>query len=396
MNRRKFVTYGTGGLFGLAVGGFRRPSLSGEPVHAAGASPREIRLRIEQTILPMVDGRPVYAWAFRGDDGGPRVPGPVLRVTQGESLRFIIDNKLDEPHRFAIAGVAETADIAPGAEAVLDIPAPAPGTYAYLDPLNAPANRVLGLHGVLIVLPAAPAPGHNLTPYANPTAPMQRLFDDLSKADSTFATPTATGRIAGGPWNPARHGKDLVWVFTQIDPRWNDKAQQGIPVSGQALRADFVPRYFTLNGKSGYYSATDPDTAPHGAVGEPVLIRCFMAGIGCQAPHIHGNHIFELTRRTLADAAVVPLDCVRERDTWMMDEGRLTDVLLPYHVPPDIWPWPPQDLHIFERQLPLYYPMHCHNQPSNTAAGGMYPQGTITHWGITGIPGVTKIVHGGH
>jgi hypothetical protein len=252
---------------------------------------------------------------------------------------------------------------------------------------------VLGLHGVLIVLPAAAAAGHQLTPYAQPTDVIQLLFDDLPKADSPFATPTAGAPIAGGPWTPSVEGKDMVWVFNQIDPRWHRKAQQGQAFTGAAMRADFVPNYFTLNGKSGFYSAMDPETAPHGAVGEPVLIRCVMAGLGCQAPHIHGNHIFELSRR-LADEPLELSDCLHERDTWMMDELRVADVLLPYHLPPDIWPWPPKDLAIFERQLPFYYPMHCHNQPSNTAGGGSYPQGTITHWAITGFPGVTKIVHG--
>jgi hypothetical protein len=392
MNRRKFVSYGTGGIIGLAVGGFRRASAAS--AGAVQAAPeRSFALAIDQAVVPMVDGKPVYMWAFNAGDGGPRVPGPVLRATAGETLTFTITNKLDEVHRFAVAGVAETGDIPPGGAATLTIQAPPPGTYLYLDPLNAPANRVLGLHGVLIVLPSAPAPGNQLTPYANPTAPMQRLFNDLTRADSMFATPTPHGPIAGGPWDPGKHGKDMVWVFNQIDERWNQRIQKGQAVTGEAMRKDFVPRYFTLNGKSGFYSAMDPETAPHGAVGEPVLIRTVMAGIGCQAPHIHGNHIFELSRRVLHEP-IVPEDCLHERDTWMLDEGRIADVLLPYHLPPDIWPWPPKDLAIFERQLPFYYPMHCHNQPSNTAGGGSYPQGTITHWGITGFPGVTKIVHG--
>jgi hypothetical protein len=391
MNRRKFVTCGTGGLLGLAFGGFRRVSAASSD--AAPAGERGIALAIDQAIVPMVDGTPIYMWAFKGTDGTARVPGPVLRVTAGEVLTFTITNRLDEPHRFAISGVAETPDIPPGGVATLTIDAPAPGTYVYLDPLNAPAHRVLGLHGVLVVLPVAPAPGNMLTPYAHPTAPMQRLFNDLTKADSMFATPTANGRIAGGPWDPTTHGKDMVWVFNQIDQRWNQRIQKGEAVNGDAMKGDFVPRYFTLNGKSGFYSAMDPDTAPHGAIGEPVLIRTVMAGIGCQAPHIHGNHIFELSRRLMHEA-VVPEDCLHERDTWMLDAERIADVLLPYHLPPDIWPWPPKDLATFERQLPFYYPMHCHNQPSNTAGGGSYPQGTITHWGVTGFPGVTKIVHG--
>ena len=390
MNRRRFVMHGTGGLLGLAVGGVKRSAVSAQ---AVAAPARAFDLRMEKAVLPLVDGTPLFMWAFRTAAGSARVPGPVLRAVAGEALTFTITNKLDEPHRFAIAGVAATDDIPAGATTTLSLPAPAPGTYLYLDPSNAPASRLLGLHGVLVVLPAAAAPGHQLTPYAQPSAVVQRLFDDLPKADSMFATPTAAAPIAGHPWDPSIEGKDMVWVFNQIDPRWHRRAQQRQTFSGSDLRGDFAPSYFTLNGKSGFYSAMDPETAPHGAVGEPVLIRTVMAGIACQGPHIHGNHVFELSGRLATEPVSMP-DCLRERDTWMLDELRIADMLLPYHLPPDIHPWPPRDLATFERQLPLYYPMHCHNQPSNTAGGGSYPQGTITHWGITGFPGVTRNVHG--
>ena len=35
-------------------------------------------------------------------------------------------------------------------------------------------------------------------------------------------------------------------------------------------------------------------------------------------------------------------------------------------------------------QSPIEYPMHCHMEPSQTAAGGNYPGGLVTHWAITG------------
>jgi hypothetical protein len=33
---------------------------------------------------------------------------------------------------------------------------------------------------------------------------------------------------------------------------------------------------------------------------------------------------------------------------------------------------------------PLLYPMHCHIEMSQTASGGQYPQGMITHWELLG------------
>ena len=41
--------------------------------------------------------------------------------------------------------------------------------------------------------------------------------------------------------------------------------------------------------------------------------------------------------------------------------------------------WPPK-----EEPWPLLYPMHCHIEMSQTACGGQYPQGMVTHWELLG------------
>ena len=35
-------------------------------------------------------------------------------------------------------------------------------------------------------------------------------------------------------------------------------------------------------------------------------------------------------------------------------------------------------------QSPLVYPMHCHMEQSQTAAGGNYPQGSVAHFNFLG------------
>ena len=35
-------------------------------------------------------------------------------------------------------------------------------------------------------------------------------------------------------------------------------------------------------------------------------------------------------------------------------------------------------------QSPLAFPMHCHVEMSQSAAGGNYPRGLVAHWEITG------------
>jgi hypothetical protein len=37
-----------------------------------------------------------------------------------------------------------------------------------------------------------------------------------------------------------------------------------------------------------------------------------------------------------------------------------------------------------EEPWPLRYVMHCHCEMSQTAGGGNYPMGAVTHWEMTG------------
>jgi len=40
-------------------------------------------------------------------------------------------------------------------------------------------------------------------------------------------------------------------------------------------------------------------------------------------------------------------------------------------------------------QTPLSWPMHCHIEQAQSAAGGNYPQGQVTQWEIHGEFGLT-------
>jgi hypothetical protein len=76
-------------------------------------------------------------------------------------------------------------------------------------------------------------------------------------------------------------------------------------------------------------------------------------------------------------------------DTFPLRPLETKDVLLPYIRPPDAHPWPPSDPSVFtavtaDGTRGLVYPMHCHLEMSQTAAGGNYPQGLLTHWVIGG------------
>lgn len=385
MSRRTVLKYGALGLGVLALGTqlrWRWAEALQTPV-GAQASSAPYRLSITEALFEMVDGKLVYMWAFedldrvRNPGQLPRVPGPVLEATAGVPLTIEITNNLSREHSFAIPGLFASAPIPPGTTIQLTIPIPADkaGTYLYLDPLNDPANRVLGLHGALVVRPAT-----GNTPYSNPTTNLQRLFNDLG----------TTAQFPGEPWKRER---TRIWLFHQVDPAVHAMAQQGVDPKEIAAflktPGRFKPRYFTINGDSGAFAAHNHTIVPSGRIGQPHLIRILNAGLVTHSPHIHANHVYVLSVNNVLQGNVFLID------TWSMKPMDRVDWLLPYIRPPDIPGDPAKPLRDLLKtelamvlggvaQSPLRYAMHCHTEMSQTAAGGNYPQGLVTDFDITG------------
>lgn len=372
VSRRAFLGLGLTGLAGaMALGtqAGRIPALTGGRARAAG---RTVELRIDEADVEMIDLRRVPMWTF-GDDDGPRLPGPTLTAIEGDSIELSVRNQLDEPHAFAIAGTPITTGPIPrGERTELTFTAPAAGTYIYLDPLEAPVNRLMGLHGVIVVLP-----GGGPTPYTSPPATVRALFDDLGHAP----------HFPGEPWRVER---TRVWHLHTVDPRWHELARRGDAIDPARMAADYLPRYFLLNGQSGYFASHDPATYPSGRIGQPHLIRIVNTGMVANSLHIHGNHVYVVAE----DGA--PQENIPYVDSWSVPPLGRADWLLPYLRPPDICGPESSPLRTVLReelahrdryglrQSPVEYPMHCHVEPSQTAAGGNYPAGLVTHWEITG------------
>ncbi len=372
MERRQFIQYGLTGLAAILVNapaGIPKIFRESEALAAA----QTVDLTFSEAIIEMVDFTQVYFWAFQTPTLGPRVPGPIILANEGDPITVKLTNALDEPHAFSIPGVVDSGPILPGESKVITFTAPKAGTYLYLDPLNAPVNRVLGLQGAMIVSPVS-----GNTPYSSPTPNAQSLFNDLGNSP----------HFPGNPWNPARY---WIWLLNNIDPNFNTLALNNQFISPADLKQNFLPRYFTINGRSGFFSAKNPDTAPEGRVGEPALIRILNAGLAIHSLHIHGNHVYVLALNGLVQKNIFLVD------TFLVRPMQRMDWLLPFIKPPDIPPaanWPPtEELNLIlggVRQSPLGFPMHDHTEMSQTAAGGNYPLGMVTDWEITGditLPG---------
>lgn len=430
MERREFLKYGTASLAaGLTmdpVSALAQAACQTCVVGRAVSPVTSVELSIGDVRTRMVDGTFVNQIGFNlvrgfGPMGAfasmpPRVPGPVIRVKEGTPVQIKIRNDRKEWHGFEITNIPESkTQIAPGCTCTVNFTAPQAGTYIYHDAWgDTPLYRILGLHGVMVVEPAAGmTAARSRTPYS-----LDKIGDGPRRAISAvFDALGMTERFQGGTagkWVPAalnvEHSiQEKIWVCSAVDPKFNALVVPGQQITSNPtltsnVVGNFVPEYFTLNNRSGFDLHDDLEgqfpVIPKNYIGEPTLLRTVNVGLCHHANHIHGNHLFDLARvdfdptsptygRQTAQANVF------EVDTWALWPMQRRDMLLPYEIPPDIPyriplsnPTGGQFQRMVNRQaqepFPLRYVMHCHVEMSQTAAGGNYPQGLVSHWEIHG------------
>jgi hypothetical protein len=369
MRRRDFVAYGSAGALTAA---FVKQQFD-QQAEAQPGSEINFELHMEEIFEEMIDGEVFYAMAYR--EPVTRALRPPLRVVRGSTVKLKLVNKTRKPRRFAITGYAQSLFpvIPPGQTANIQFIAGQAGSHIYHEDTEGAVGRVVGLHGAFIVTPGVnclTAQG-SYTPFNGPklTPAVSAVFDEMGR-----------GEFPGGKWDPFNLDRDRLWLMSSVDPAINKAAEAGVAINLSLPIYFFRPRYFTINGLSGYDSAHDDRIVPKGYVGEPHLIRTMNAGLCTHGPHIHGNHIFALTDVNAAGACVMNTN-VLELDTWLLPPLSRKDVLLPFKKPDEIpaAAWPPR-----EEPWPLLYPMHCHIEMSQTASGGQYPQGMVTHWELLG------------
>ena len=421
LNRRDFLKAGIAGLAAATVARYGKylnlPVLFSTEAEAHELTGAEFVFSAREVLLENVDRTLTYHWAWQSGHDAPSIAGPTLILELGVPVSVTIFNTLSEPHGWAVTDrfggyLANSGPIAPGGQATVNFTPLNPGTYLYLDPENAPVNRVMGLFGGIVVNPVTvPAEGA-VTPYSGGLLPvplhLQELFDSLG----------TTAYYPGEPWDPNNWN---LWLFGSIDPAKNLLVQQLAPgevISPAAFLDGYRPRYFYINGRQGYFAAHDstghqPGADPHtdhpidlvGPAGRPRLIRNVNVGLSTHSPHIHANHGFSLFE---SDVAGVPKNVgIQENviwmDTWTMKPMNHKDVLYCFIKPPDIpddtWArllagtseegFPENPMHldengVFQPGFPMFYPMHCHLELSQTSGGGNYPQGMVTHIQFTG------------
>jgi FtsP/CotA-like multicopper oxidase with cupredoxin domain len=118
-----------------------------------------IALSIVETTLEVADGRNVRVWTYGGN-----VPGPIIRATEGDTLRIVLTNQTSELHNIHFHGAHDVNQdgidyVRPGASRVYEMTAGPFGLHPYhchVPPYALHISR--GLYGALIVDPPKPRP----------------------------------------------------------------------------------------------------------------------------------------------------------------------------------------------------------------------------------------------
>jgi len=429
MKRRDFLKLSAAGVATVVVGS--RIPLFG--VKNAFAATQTLDITITEAVKDMVTHNTVntaqcYFWVYKMKADGVDIPvdcpGPSIYAVKGDTITINITNQLDEPHSFFIPGIFDSGAINPGqTKNGLILNVNQTGAHLYYDNLNEPVNRVMGLHGALVVRPAVAAAGHNFTPYDNPTPHVQDMYDAFGTAvwpglkweEGDTATNTPSFR-------------QYVWLYHQPSPNLFAAVGNAAPGSGFRRPANFLnaflrdpfsptrannkPQYFTINGQSGFFSHFSPAITPMSRVGEPVVIHILNAGLQTVSHHMHCNHFFITSINGAPNPNPIWVD------VYGIKPMERIDYTFPFMRPPDLpnargigrpdqplqtisghpcWP-PIEEMQTFipplgttalaadgitpvelgQRLSPLCYPAHDHLETSQTAQGGNYNCGLIS------------------
>lgn len=254
----------------------REPDLTAQAGMAVPAAPGTeiVNLRAEATTVTMPDAAVIPMWAFGRDADPVSVPGPEIRVTEGDTLTINLTNNLPEQVSIVIPG--QLATMTPqkfqdgqGRWRVRSfthetgISATQPytwanlkaGTYLYHSGTHPAVQVQMGLYGLLIV----------------ESATAGQAYDDASSAFDT----------------------EFALLYSEIDPALHAAVDGGTyvpfgdPEAQMTSTIDYDPKYFLING------AAYPDTATLSGIaeGDRVLLRFLNAGLQTHAPLLLGSHM---------------------------------------------------------------------------------------------------------
>ena len=149
----------------------------------------EVEIVAAPTTLTLFDGRAIQVWAYNG-----QVPGPIVRVRVGDTVRATLKNQLPQPTTIhwhgvrlpnAMDGVPHVTQppVQPGESFVYEFVARDAGTFWFHPHVRSSEQVERGLYGVLIIEPAEPVAERELVWVLD-----DWLLDETGQIDPNFIT----------------------------------------------------------------------------------------------------------------------------------------------------------------------------------------------------------------
>lgn len=132
------------------------------PVNRTGPARVAIELETSEVVAQLADGVSYEFWTFGGT-----VPGPMLRIREGDTVDFTLKNAASSQHPHSIdlhavtgpGGGAKVTQTAPGGSTSFTFKALNPGLYVYhCATSHIPTHVVNGMYGLILVEPGEGLP----------------------------------------------------------------------------------------------------------------------------------------------------------------------------------------------------------------------------------------------
>jgi CopA family copper-resistance protein len=211
LDRRSLLRSGLalGGVAGVSgwMPAWAQPVSPGIARSLPTVSGDDIVLRIARQTIP-IDGRSMHAIGINGT-----VPGPLIRLREGQTARIHVVNGLDEDSSIHWHGLLVPSEmdgvpglsfpgVKPGATYTVEFPVRQNGTYWYHS--HSGLQEQLGLYGPIVIEPASPDPvGYDrehviLLSDHSPTPP-EAIFRRMKLGDAyyDYQKQTLSGLLAG-------------------------------------------------------------------------------------------------------------------------------------------------------------------------------------------------------
>lgn len=141
-----------------------QPNSGTVSLESATGGTKEFTLEIHTIEAEIAPGVMVEQWAFAFPGEAPSVPGPEIRVQEGDLVRITMANTHDQPHSLHLHGVTSLAQqmdgvphtshqLLPGESFTYEFVATEAGTHAYHCHVQTYSHMDMGMYGALIVEP---------------------------------------------------------------------------------------------------------------------------------------------------------------------------------------------------------------------------------------------------